>query len=230
MNRAGMIKQGEHHYNQIKMGAGSTTSSSVEKSPYLKEPPKSSVQSQEQMASSQPAYSEGQGENVEHSPPPEKSLENQTPMITLTLLHPQQSVAVQTWRFEPQSSIKIGRSRNNEVTLYSAVVSRHHVEIRRQGKEWEIISLGSNGTFCEGKRIRRTPVKNGMIIRLASSGPQIQIWMDMLTDEKKQSLGKSSQEAVSQQDKHQAEARAKQSRSTKLSPEELEKAKETQMD
>ena len=182
------------------------------------------------MASSQPTYSEGQGENVEHSAPPEKLLENQTPMITLTLLHPQQSVAVQTWRFEPQSSIKIGRSRNNEVTLYSAVVSRHHVEIRRQGKEWELISLGSNGTFCEGKRIRRTLVKNGMVIRLASSGPQIQIEMDMLTEEKKPSLGKSSQGTVSQQNKHQADASGKQSRSTTLPPEELEKAKETQMD
>lgn len=100
-------------------------------------------------------------------------------MITLTLLHPLQSVAVQTWTFEPTSPIRIGRSRNNEVTLYSAVVSRHHVELRPQSaSDWELINLGSNGTFAQGKRINRTAVANGMIIRLAASGPQIQIWTE----------------------------------------------------
>lgn len=33
MNKASMIKQEEHDYNQIKMGADSPTSSSLEKSP-----------------------------------------------------------------------------------------------------------------------------------------------------------------------------------------------------
>lgn len=183
------------------------------------------------MASSQPTYSDEEGENRQPSPPAESSLENQTPMITLTLLHPQQSVAVQTWRFEPQSSIKIGRSRNNEVTLYSAVVSRHHVEIRRRGKEWEVISLGSNGTFCQGKRISRTAVQNGMIIRLASSGPQIQIWTEMLTNEKKQPAAQSSPRSESKQALDQAEQTATdQQSSSQLPSKELEQAKETQMD
>lgn len=97
-------------------------------------------------------------------------------MITLMLLHPLQSVAVQTWTFGVKPVIRIGRSKKNEVTLYSAVVSRHHVELRLKGSEWELVSLGSNGTFVQGKRINRAQVFNGMIVRLASSGPQIQIW------------------------------------------------------
>lgn len=99
-------------------------------------------------------------------------------MITLTLLHPLQSVPVQSWTFEPESVIRIGRSTDNEVILYSAVVSRHHVEIRRNVSGWEIVSLGANGTYIDGKRITQMPVEDGMIIRLASSGPKIQIHIE----------------------------------------------------
>lgn len=98
-----------------------------------------------------------------------------TPVITLTLLNPVQSVPVQSWTFEQESVIRIGRSTDNEVILYSAVVSRHHVEIRRNGTDWEAISLGANGTYIDGKRITQTTVEDGTIIRLASSGPKIQI-------------------------------------------------------
>lgn len=97
-------------------------------------------------------------------------------MITLTLLHPLQSVAVQSWTFHDEPSIKIGRATNNEVVLYSAVVSRHHVEIRKSGEEeWEVVNLGSNGTYIDGQRIEQTKALDGMIVRLASSGPKILI-------------------------------------------------------
>ncbi len=98
-----------------------------------------------------------------------------TPVITLTLLHPLQSVPVQSWPFKSESVIRIGRSTDNDVILYSAVVSRHHVELRRNSSGWRIISLGANGTYIDGKRITQVSVVDGMIIRLASSGPKIQI-------------------------------------------------------
>ena len=96
-------------------------------------------------------------------------------MITLTLLHPLQPVPIQSWTFHHESSIKIGRATNNEVVLYSAVVSRHHVEIRKSGREWEVINLGSNGTYIDGKQIEQAKARDGMVIRLASSGPKISI-------------------------------------------------------
>lgn len=96
-------------------------------------------------------------------------------MITLTLLHPLQAVPVQSWTFDSEEIIRIGRSTNNEVVLYSAVVSRHHVEIRHNGSDWEVINLGANGTYINGKRITKILATDGTIIRLASSGPQIQI-------------------------------------------------------
>ena len=97
-------------------------------------------------------------------------------MITLTLLHPLQPVPVQSWIFQEEPKIRIGRSTHNEVVLYSAVVSRHHVEIRKVGDdEWEVVNLGANGTYINGQRVTQAAAADGMIIRLASSGPKILI-------------------------------------------------------
>lgn len=96
-------------------------------------------------------------------------------MITLFLLQPLKQTPAQIWTFENESVIRIGRSTDNHVVLYSAVVSRHHVELRRTGENWEIVNLGTNGTYLDGKRITQVPVVDGAIIRLARSGPNIQI-------------------------------------------------------
>jgi len=112
-------------------------------------------------------------------------------VITLTLLHPLKSVAVQKWNFEPNSIIKIGRANDNDVVLYSAVVSRHHLEIRPRGDDWALVNLGSNGTFINGKKINKVLVKDGMIIRLASSGPKIKITLSH--DEESDNVAQSQQ-------------------------------------
>jgi eukaryotic-like serine/threonine-protein kinase len=96
-------------------------------------------------------------------------------VITLSLLHPIKQIPVQVWTFENESTIRIGRSTDNQVILYSAVVSRHHVELRRVGNSWEIVNLGTNGTYLDGKRITQVPATDGAVIRLARSGPNIQI-------------------------------------------------------
>ncbi|MCA2655068.1 MAG: FHA domain-containing protein [Microcystis sp. M015S2] len=98
-------------------------------------------------------------------------------VITLTLLHPSQATPLQHWQFDnEQSTILIGRALDNHVVLYSAVVSRRHLEIHRNDRDdWELENLGSNGTFLNGKAIEKTAVVDGMVVRLATSGPQIQI-------------------------------------------------------
>lgn len=101
-------------------------------------------------------------------------------MITLTLLHPIQSIPVQSWTFEHESVIRIGRSTDNHVILYSAVVSRHHVELRCNDSQWEVVSLGANGTYVNGKRITQVPIVDSVVIRLARSGPNIQIHLGAL--------------------------------------------------
>ncbi len=96
-------------------------------------------------------------------------------MITLTLLHPTKTTPIQSWTFETTATIRIGRSTDNEVVLYSAVVSRHHLEIRYEQNHWEIVNLGTNGTYVDGKLITQQQATDGMTIRLASSGPTIKI-------------------------------------------------------
>jgi pSer/pThr/pTyr-binding forkhead associated (FHA) protein len=96
-------------------------------------------------------------------------------VITLTLLHPVKQIPIQVWTFPDESVIRIGRSTDNQVVLYSAVVSRHHVELRREGTHWQAINLGTNGTYLDGKRITQELIQDGAIIRLARSGPNIQI-------------------------------------------------------
>jgi pSer/pThr/pTyr-binding forkhead associated (FHA) protein len=96
-------------------------------------------------------------------------------VITLTLLHPSKNIPVQNWLFEKESVITIGRSTENSVVLYSVVVSRHHVEILWNGSSWELKNLGANGTYINGEVVDRASLYDGMIIRLASSGPQLQI-------------------------------------------------------
>ena len=109
-------------------------------------------------------------------------------MITLTLLHPLQPVPVQSWKFKNESKISIGRSTSNEVVLYSAVVSRHHVEIRKVADEWELVNLGANGTYIDGKRITKTLVVDGMVMRLASSGPKILIKIESAAEQEENTL------------------------------------------
>ena len=46
----------------------------------------------------------------------------------------------------------------------------HHAELRRRGAEWELIGLGSNGTFVEGEPRQRAMLSDGQRITLASSG------------------------------------------------------------
>lgn len=98
-------------------------------------------------------------------------------MITLTLLHPIQSVPVQSWCFESESVVRIGRSNDNDVIIYSAVVSRHHVELWNNPSGWEIINFGANGTYVDDKSIAQVAVADGMTIRLGNSGPKIRLRM-----------------------------------------------------
>ena len=99
-------------------------------------------------------------------------------MITLSLLHPLHKTPVQSWTFTEEDTVRVGRSTDNDVVLYSAVVSRHHVELHRADSGWVIQSIGTNGTYLDGQRIAEATVADGMVIRLARSGPNIQINTD----------------------------------------------------
>jgi pSer/pThr/pTyr-binding forkhead associated (FHA) protein len=95
------------------------------------------------------------------------------PAIVLSLLN---SVPVQSWTFESEEVVRIGRATDNQVVLFSAVVSRHHAQLRwHEVNGWQLINISANGTYVDGEAIKEIAVANGMVIRLATSGPKIQI-------------------------------------------------------
>ncbi len=98
-------------------------------------------------------------------------------MIVLSLVN---SVPVQSWTFVSEDVIRIGRATDNHVILFSAVVSRHHAELRwDQVGGWQLLNISPNGTYIDGESIKTAIVVDGMVVRLATSGPKIQIKVDV---------------------------------------------------
>jgi hypothetical protein len=63
--------------------------------------------------------------------------------------------------------VTIGRSRECDVTLDDANVSRRHAELRREGGSWVVADLGStNGVKVNGHRVSRQPLQPGDEITL----------------------------------------------------------------
>ncbi len=97
-------------------------------------------------------------------------------MASPIILNLVNSIPMQTWTFASQDVVRIGRATDNNIILFSAVVSRHHAEVRWSTDDgWQIVNLSSNGTYLDGVAIKTIKVQNGMVIRLATSGPKIQI-------------------------------------------------------
>lgn len=101
-----------------------------------------------------------------------------TNVIKLTLISPTQSLPIRSWTFQTEDVIKIGRAADNHVIVYGSVVSRHHVEIRRDKEQWQVVNLGKNGTYHDGHPIDQMLVKEGLIINLGGSGPRIAIYLN----------------------------------------------------
>jgi pSer/pThr/pTyr-binding forkhead associated (FHA) protein len=61
----------------------------------------------------------------------------------------------------------IGRTDGNSLTLGSEQVSRTHAVIDWDGDHYSVIDAGSrNGTYVNGMRVRRQPLKNGDMITI----------------------------------------------------------------
>ena len=69
-----------------------------------------------------------------------------------------------------QPRIVIGRSRDCDVQLADANVSRRHAELRQEGASYWIVDLGStNGVEVNGKRVKRAKLSDGDTITLGST-------------------------------------------------------------
>jgi hypothetical protein len=75
-----------------------------------------------------------------------------------------------TRREVKDARLVIGRSRDCDIQLADANVSRRHAELRQEGASYWIVDLGStNGMEVNGKRVKRAKLKPGDTITLGST-------------------------------------------------------------
>lgn len=71
----------------------------------------------------------------------------------------------------------VGRNPENDVVLTGpdcAVVSGHHLEVRRDGERFILKDLDStNGTYVDGARVTETVLQAPCVIQLGTGGPQL---------------------------------------------------------
>ncbi|MEX0267948.1 protein kinase [Leptolyngbyaceae cyanobacterium UHCC 1019] len=108
--------------------------------------------------------------------------------VILTLLHPQNLTPLRQWQFDYETLIRVGRSPDNQVMLSEAVVSRHHLELRRvdqlkagQAAGWQLINQSNNGTFVEGEAIAQKLLINNTLIQLAQNGPILRFQTSLIS-------------------------------------------------
>jgi pSer/pThr/pTyr-binding forkhead associated (FHA) protein len=76
----------------------------------------------------------------------------------------------------PAQGVTLGRSRECDIVVDDANVSRRHAELRPRGSAWVLSDLGStNGTRLNGHRIERSEV--------VEAGDQIEVGASTLTFE-----------------------------------------------
>lgn len=95
--------------------------------------------------------------------------------ISIALVHPARFAPLQTWLFESEASIRIGRATDNQVVLYSRVVSRYHLVLERLGMDWKMINLSTNGTYVRDQPISEACIQGTVLLHLAQSGPKLRI-------------------------------------------------------
>ena len=66
--------------------------------------------------------------------------------------------------------VVLGRSKDSDIQVEDANVSRRHAELRREGGAWWLVDLGStNGTELNGKRVQRSKLDDGDTITLGAT-------------------------------------------------------------
>ena len=94
--------------------------------------------------------------------------------LTLHLLDAAQGHPVQTWSFDDQAKVTIGRASDNDIVLADKQVSRLHVELIYRDGSWSLLSHGRNGTQIGGEVVSEVTLTDLAIFQLGSSGPSFQ--------------------------------------------------------
>ena len=74
------------------------------------------------------------------------------------------------------NNFTLGRGVDNDYTTKDLAVSKRHFQIIDNGEEFFIVDQkSSNGTFINGKKIKRAVIKKGDIISIGEAGIRIEV-------------------------------------------------------
>ncbi|MEE4312995.1 MAG: FHA domain-containing protein, partial [Desulfofustis sp.] len=81
------------------------------------------------------------------------------------------------------SVITIGRHPDCQVVFPRELttISRHHLELRREGNRFQAVDQSTNGTLLNGKPIEQSYLKNGDVLTLGENGPKISILTSIIS-------------------------------------------------
>lgn len=86
--------------------------------------------------------------------------------------------ALQRWEFAGRDKISIGRAAECDIAVSDPQVSRNHVELCFRDGNWQLRSLGRNGTWIHGSRVEEQALQDRAIFQLGSTGPMIQFFLE----------------------------------------------------
>lgn len=94
--------------------------------------------------------------------------------MTAILLYRSGSQQVQKSQLSREIT-RLGRKQNNHIVLDNELVSSHHAEIHRRDNSYYLVDLDStNGTFVNGKPVRKTLLNSRDKIELGEGGPLLE--------------------------------------------------------
>jgi pSer/pThr/pTyr-binding forkhead associated (FHA) protein len=109
---------------------------------------------------------------------PDSSLCESTDRVCLRLLDSSNGAVVQTWQFQGQSEITIGRSADRDVRVGDQHVSRLHAVLRYASGTWTIFSQGRNGLLIGDEPIEQAELADDTTFRLGAAGPVLSFQFD----------------------------------------------------
>lgn len=90
------------------------------------------------------------------------------------LLDSAQGHPLQTWRFQNQEVITIGRNDGNDIVLTDPHVSRAHATVVFDNGVWKIVSIGRHGTLVNDRMVSDAKLTDQTTFRLGAEGPLLQ--------------------------------------------------------
>ena len=94
-------------------------------------------------------------------------------LISLRLLDSVQGHVVQTWNFDRNAVVQIGRLEDSAVMICDPLVSRVHATLKLVDGQWELISQGKHGVIVNDRRVETVRLNHEMTFRLGPKGPTL---------------------------------------------------------